>query len=241
MPGTVFRSSIAGLVAAFIAAAHAVLAALLAAVLAAISALPALAQTAAPTSSGPAPQAVLALAADKARGRVAFDDCAGCHRRDASGRTTGPIPRLSGQHASVIVKQVLDIRSGQRINPAMRPHVEEVALGAQALADIASYLQSLPMAGRLGQGPGNQLARGQALFEKDCVACHGARGEGRAEGAIPMVAAQHYPYLLRELGLIRDGGRGNSNPAMAALLKPYGEADLQAVADHLSRLPPPGH
>jgi len=45
--------------------------------------------------------------------------------------------------------------------------------------------------------------------------------------------------LLRELGLIRDGGRGNSNPAMAALVKGYSAADLQAVADHMSRLPPP--
>ncbi len=201
--------------------------------------LPEPAQSADPTPPGSALQAVLALPADKARGRVAFDDCAGCHRKDASGRTTGPIPRLSGQHASVIVKQVLDIRGGQRINPAMKPHVEEADLGAQALADIASYLQSLPVVGRLGQGPGNQLARGLALFNKDCAACHGARGEGRAEGAIPMVAAQHYPYLLRELGLIRDGGRGNSNPVMAALVKTYAEADLQAVADHLSRLPPP--
>ena len=32
-----------------------------------------------------------------------------------------------------------------------------------------------------------------------------------------MVAAQHYSYVLRELGLIRDGGRGNSNPGMVAL------------------------
>jgi cytochrome c553 len=200
--------------------------------------LPVLAQKADPAPQASV-QAVLALPADKTRGQAAFDDCAGCHRKDASGRATGAIPRLSGQHASVIVKQVLDIRSGQRINPPMKPFVEASELSDQALADIASYLQSLPVAGRLGQGPGDSLARGQALFAKDCAACHGAQGEGRAEGFFPMVAAQHYPYLLRELGLIRDGGRGNSNPAMAALVKGYSEADLQAVADHMSRLPPP--
>jgi cytochrome c553 len=200
--------------------------------------LPALAQKAdsAPQTSA---QAVLALQADKTRGQAAFDDCAGCHRKDASGRATGTIPRLSGQHASVIVKQVLDIRSGQRINPPMKPFVEASELSDQALADISSYLQSLPVTGRLGQGPGDSLPRGEALYAKDCAACHGAQGEGRAEGFFPMVAAQHYLYLLRELGLIRDGGRGNSNPAMAALVKGYSEADLQAVADHMSRLPPP--
>jgi cytochrome c553 len=204
-----------------------------------LAALPALAQPPGVAPPTAAVQEVLALTGDPARGKAAFDDCSGCHRKDGSGRATGAIPRLSGQHASVIVKQVLDIRSGRRINPAMKPHVEEADLGAQALADIASYLQSLPIAGRLGQGPGDDPARGQTLFARDCAACHGAQGEGRAEGFFPMVAAQHYQYLLRELGLIRDGGRGNSNPAMAALLKGYSAADLQAVADHMSRLPPP--
>lgn len=201
--------------------------------------LPALAQ--APANQPPAatPHDVLALGGDPVRGQAAFDDCAGCHRKDASGRATGAIPRLSGQHASVIVKQVLDIRSGQRINPPMKPFVEASELSGQTLADIASYLQSLPVKGRLGQGPGDELARGQTLFARDCAACHGAQGEGRAEGFFPMVAAQHYQYLMRELGLIRDGGRGNSNPAMAALVRGYSAADLQAVADHMSRLPPP--
>jgi cytochrome c553 len=54
-----------------------------------------------------------------------------------------------------------------------------------------------------------------------------------------MVAAQHYSYVLRELGLIRDGGRGNSNPGMVALIKTYSQADLQAVADYVAQLPPP--
>ena len=54
-----------------------------------------------------------------------------------------------------------------------------------------------------------------------------------------MVAAQHFGYLRRELDLIRNGERGNSNAEMASLIKHYGAAELQAVADHMSRLPPP--
>ena len=48
-------------------------------------------------------KAVLALKGDPVRGKEAFDDCAACHRKDASGRPSGAIPRLSGQHASVII------------------------------------------------------------------------------------------------------------------------------------------
>jgi len=184
-------------------------------------------------------KAVLDLKGDPVRGKAAYDDCAGCHRKDASGKASGAIPRLSGQHASVIIKQIVDIRGGRRTNPPMKPIVDDPDLNAQAFADIASYLQALPIVGTRGTGPGSDLARGQALFAKNCAACHGSKGEGRADSFYPMVAAQHYSYLLRELGLIRDGGRGNSNPAMVALVRTHTPADLDALADYMSRLPPP--
>lgn len=181
----------------------------------------------------------LELRGDAARGKAAFETCIGCHRKDASGRSADPIPRLSGQHASVIIKQVSDIRVGLRLNEPMKPYVDGEAMSAQTLADIATYLQALPLAGNIGKGPGTALARGKTLFERDCAGCHWPRGEGLAEAFHPMVAAQHYRYLLRELVLIRDGLRGNSNPAMVQLVKSYAQADLEAVADHMAQLPPP--
>lgn len=184
-------------------------------------------------------QRVLELPADAARGRQAFEECSGCHRKDASGRALSQTPRLAGQHASVITKQLLDIRSGLRSNPPMLPRVQEAELSLQALADIALYLQGLPMADNNAKGSGQALAQGRQLYERDCVACHGAAGQGQAPLFVPLVAAQHHPYLLRELAFIRDGKRGNSNPAMAAMLQNYSAEDLQAVADHLSRMPPP--
>lgn len=200
---------------------------------------PARAQAAAAEGSSTQLKSVLDIPADAARGKEAFDECSGCHRRDASGRAGSNIPRLSGQHASVIVKQILDIRSGLRSNPPMKPYVEEAVLSLQAMADIAGYLQGLQVAGNIVKGPGTEVARGKQLYERDCAACHGAVGEGNASLYVPMVAAQHHPYLLRELGLIRSGGRGNSNPGMAALIQGYAPNDLQAVADYLSQLPAP--
>ncbi|MDO8376871.1 MAG: c-type cytochrome [Aquabacterium sp.] len=208
-----------------------------------VGALLGTAAAAQPAAPGDAPallSAVLALPADAARGKEAFEECQGCHRRDASGRAGSNIPRLSAQHASVIVKQILDIRSGLRSNPPMKPYVEAPVLSLQAIADIARYLQGLPVAGNIVKGDGSDAARGQQLYARDCVACHGAAGEGNADLQVPMLAAQHQPYLLRELGLIRDGRRGNSNPAMAALIQGYTAADLQAVANHLAQLPAPG-
>jgi cytochrome c553 len=114
-----------------------------------------------------------------------------------------------------------------------------MALTPQTLADIAAFLQALPPpATPASKGPGEALAHGKTLFERDCVGCHDAQGEGQAAEFRPRLAAQHYNYLVHELERIRSGARGNSDPGMRALLQAYAPADLQAVADHLSRLPP---
>lgn len=194
----------------------------------------------APTAPAVELKAALQARGDPTRGAAIYDeDCAGCHRANGAGRVNGSIPRLSGQHAPVIVKQLVDIRSGLRNNPPMKPFVDDPALDAQAFADIAAYLQVLPVVGNLGKGPGTDLARGKALYDKDCASCHRPGGEGLPALFAPMLAAQHHGYLLREMGMIRDGTRGNSNPAMMQVIKPYAPADMEAVADYLSRLAPP--
>ncbi len=204
------------------------------------SALPGQAQTATPEAEALLARA-LALKPNLERGEAEFAElsCARCHRKNAAGRAASDTPRLSGQHAAVIMKQVLDIRSGLRANPPMQPMVTAERLSLQSLADIAAHLQALPMKSANAMGPGSGVARGKELFGKDCASCHGTAGEGNAAIFAPMVAAQHYSYLLRELEFIRDGQRGNSNPAMASLVKTYGQEDLQAVADYMAQMPAP--
>lgn len=176
---------------------------------------------------------------DVARGEVAFVACQGCHRKDASGRTSGAYPRLSGQHATVLMKQISDIRSGRRNNPKMEPYVEDHLAAPEDIADIAVYLETLPISTENGKGPGANLAAGKAIYDRDCVECHGKNGEGDAPKFFPMVAAQHYRYLLRELRFIRDGDRGNSNPDMVKVIKSYRDAQLEALADYMAQMPPP--
>jgi len=185
-------------------------------------------------------KATLALPGDVQRGKDAYAECQTCHRTDASGRIAFNIPRLSGQHASVIIKQLMDIRSGLRVNEDMREYMHDSDLTLQDFADMAAYLQSLPVVGKIGQGPPELVPRGQVLYASDCAGCHGEHGEGRAELFFPMLASQHYGYLLRELDLILNGERGNSNPAMPPILKNYSADDKHALAAYLAQLPAPG-
>jgi cytochrome c553 len=184
-------------------------------------------------------KAVLEAKGDAVRGEAAFEPCQGCHRKDGSGRVSGAYPRLSGQHALVLMKQITDIRSGWRSIPKMEPFIDDHVLTPFEIADISVYLQALPISTENGKGPGTALVKGKQLYDRDCAACHGASGEGSAVKFYPMVAAQHYRYLLREVQLIRDGDRRNANPDMVKVIKPYSMGDLEAVSDYMAAFAPP--
>ena len=137
------------------------------------------------------------------------------------------------------MKQIADIRGGRRANPKMEPFIDDHVLTPYNIADIAVYLEALPISSSNGRGPGTGLAQGKKLYDKDCADCHGVKGEGNNDKFYPMIAAQHYKYLLREVRFIRDGDRRNSNPDMVAMIKPYTDADLEAVADYMAQFGPP--
>lgn len=200
---------------------------------------PVFAQAAAPAWNDPYPEivTVLGLRGDSTRGEAAFVICQGCHRVGALGRSDGSYPRLAGQHASVLIKQMTDVRAGRRANPKMLPFADQHAVTVQEIADIAAYLQALPVPADQGQGGGDDLKAGARLYDRDCRSCHGARGEGDAARYYPRVSGQHYRYLLREVRMIRSGERRNANPEMVAAVRDYSDEEIAAVADYMSRLP----
>jgi cytochrome c553 len=179
---------------------------------------------------------LLKMKGDVARGQDAYRGCQGCHKPDASGLPDGTYPQLAGQHISVLLKQMSDVREGRRDNPKMFPFAGKHAVDTQEVADIAAYLNSLPLPGHNDKGPGSDLVRGKALYEKDCVSCHGERGEGDAGKFYPVTAGQHYRYMVRQIVEIRDGNRRNANPKMVKVVKNYSTSDIGAVADYMSRI-----
>lgn len=180
----------------------------------------------------------LRMKTDVERGKDAFRGCRGCHKPDGFGRVDGIYPRLTGQYASVIIKQLTDIRAGLRINPKMEPFISQDAITVEEIADIAAFLSNATTVKENGKGPGDQVRLGETLYtQKGCVKCHGSRGEGDGEKLYPALAAQHYSYLLREMELIKVMARGNSHPDMVAALRETSTADMEAMADYLARLP----
>ena len=181
--------------------------------------------------------AALELKGDPARGREPYKVCAACHLDSGAGRNDGTFPQLAGQHPSVIIKQVADIRAGVRDNPVMHPFSTTLTDPLE-LADVAAYIQTLKVPTDNQKGAGTELALGKKLYEKDCVSCHGKNGEGDAAKFYPVLAGQHYAYVLRQAQEIRDGKRKNSHGDMMKSIKKLGDNELQAIADYLSRLSP---
>lgn len=187
----------------------------------------------------PALAEALALTPDTTRGSALYAEaCASCHRADGAGRAGGEMPALAGQHAAVTLRHLIEVREGRRVNPDMKQVLRDEPLSLQALADVALFIRHMPPATvRKTVGPGSHLTQGAALYQRDCTVCHGEEAQGVVEKFGPAIAGQHYPFLWRELNLIQQGMRGNSNPEMRRILSRYSPEELHSLADHLSHLP----
>ena len=188
--------------------------------------------------------AALQLKGDKKRGEEVYEVCVACHLPSGAGRPDGTIPQLAGQHTSVLIKQMADIRAGLRDNPTMYPFAATLT-DPQELADVSAYIARLCIPtdhGRYeGKDAGKQLATGKELYEKGCRECHGASGEGVKDKFYPVIAGQHYQYLLRQMTEIRDGRRRNANPDMVRIIRKYDNDQLVAISAYQSSLVMPGN
>lgn len=173
-------------------------------------------------------------------GKKIYRTCAVCHTPEGWGLESGAYPQVAGQLRTVIIKQLADIRARNRDNPTMYPFTSPQLLGgAQEISDVAAYISQLPMSPRNGVGRGNDLALGERLYEENCTECHGAQGEGDAEGHIPAIYGQHYRYLLRQFEWIKMERRRNADKKMVKQIHDFSHRDIRAVLDYSSRIRPP--
>ncbi|MCP5407476.1 MAG: c-type cytochrome [Chromatiaceae bacterium] len=184
-------------------------------------------------------EAAIHLTPDVDNGRRVYMLCAVCHLPEGSGTGDGYYPQVAGQHAKVIIKQLADIMARNRDTPTMVPFALLQNLRPQEFADVAAYLARQPMTSQNGLGPGTDLEHGKFLYEKNCVDCHGRKGEGNEEEYMPLIQGQHYNYLVRQFEWIRDGKRRNADEKMVKQIQGFNERDISAVMDYTSRLKPP--
>jgi cytochrome c553 len=182
----------------------------------------------------------MGLQPDLANGAELYRKCVSCHGAEGWGDRSGSYPQIAGQLSSVVIKQLADIRAGNRDNPIMRAFSSQRALGdAQDIADVAAYIEQMPMTNRHGKAPGADLAHGKKVYEEECADCHGSQGEGDRKKQIPALRGQHYHYMVRQFNWIRNGRRRNADPDMVEQIQRFKARDVTSVMAYAASLPVP--
>jgi cytochrome c553 len=173
-------------------------------------------------------------------GRKLYRYCITCHGPEGWGTVNGAYPQIAGQLKNVIIKQLDDIRQGNRDNPIMRAFTSPRILpDSQSIADVAGYISALPMTPHNGIAPIANLENGKRIYDRDCVDCHGDQGQGDIKEIIPSVHGQHFNYLLRQFTWIRDGRRKNADKKMARQIRNFTGQEQHDVLAYTATLRPP--
>jgi cytochrome c553 len=177
---------------------------------------------------------------DVINGKRVYAVCASCHLPDGWGNRDGVYPQLAGQHATVLMKQLLDIREGRRNSPSMFPFVQERTVGGyQNLADVVAYISTLPMSPNHGQGKWGILSKeykqGERVFKEKCLVCHGNEAQGNSDAEIPRLQGQHYAYLVQQARAIVNHRR-IADLDMASVISSLDFDEIDKVMNYISRI-----
>ena len=176
---------------------------------------------------------------DKARAEeIVQGKCFICHGAD--GESSSPVfPRLAGQHARCIERQLADYKSGKRASSAMKPMVED--LSPADFKALGAYFESRkPQAHKVDDPELAQVGRFVFLRGNPysgvaaCAGCHGAKGDGTE--TLPRLAGQHALYTENQLRAFNKRERTNDNAVMHSIASKLSELELKSVAAYISGL-----
>jgi len=140
------------------------------------------------STSGQELSEALRATPDPVHGAELFRNCAVCHGPTGGGTIDGGVPRIAGQHTSVLAKELVDYRHDRRWDIRMEHFADNHHLpDPQSIADVASYAHHLIPVKPPGIGDGQLVGRGEAIYAHRCSSCHGPAAGGDAKKRIPRI------------------------------------------------------
>ncbi len=160
--------------------------------------------------------------------------CITCH--GPGGNSASPaIPSIAGQPKLFIENQLVLIREELRPSPQMLPVVK--GMNDAEITRLAEHFSKLP-AKSAETGQADPILAQRAIERARvlrCGVCHLADFKGQKQ--VPRLAAQREDYLAAEMRAYRDNKRKGGDTIMAAALYGVSDADIDALAHFMSRLP----
>lgn len=179
--------------------------------------------------------------------------CVGCHGEDGNS-ITPTFPRLAGQHANYLSKQLLRFKDNTRSNAIMQGMV--AALSEDDIDQLSRYyaarkakFQSRDKELYVDEGEEIQvtkalIAEGKGVYRGGnnesgvaaCTACHGPTGNGNPSAGFPVIAGQYPAYIAKSLHDFKSGERGDPSSMMALIAKKMSQEEINSVSAYLSNL-----
>lgn len=191
--------------------------------------------------AGDSPQDIKARigSGNPAAGKDKSAMCQGCHGADGNSPAPG-FPKLSGQFADYLRKQILDFQSGARVDPVMSGMAAALT-DSTDLHDISAYFASQKQM----KGAAGKSEAGEKLYREGdpargiygCVNCHGENGKGLAadNALFPVIGGQHKEYLVKQITDLKMGNRKNDPGSMMAnVAKGLTTAEIDALSEYLA-------
>ena len=183
-----------------------------------------------------------ALAAgDPVAGKEKAAQCASCHGND--GNSLNPEwPKLAGQHAGYLVKQLQYFEIGERENATMKPMAS--VLDARGREDVAAFYATQKVSP--GQADPELVELGERIYRSGnpesgvapCMGCHGPNGAGNPAALYPALRGQHAKYTELQLHGFAEGKRVNENAKkmMQLLASRMTNREIRAVSSYIQGL-----
>lgn len=205
--------------------------------------LPVLALLVAPLAQAlePAGLAQSIAKADSAKGQqIASGICAACHGADGNSVIPGN-PKLAGQSAEYLYKQLKNFKSAERNNAVMGGMVLTLS-SDEDMRNVAAWYAAQTQ--KNGEASNKDTKLGQKLYRSGdlakglpaCAGCHGPAGAG-IPAQYPRIGGQHADYLEAQLKTFRSGERANDpNKMMRLVAIGMTDVEIKAVADYIAGL-----
>jgi len=186
-------------------------------------------------SADPVKGEALYTTGDASRNIIA---CVSCHG-DAGNSTISQNPKLAGQHAAYLTKQLTNFTEASRNNAVMTGMAK--ALSADDIKNVTAYLSVQTAKAGAAKNKdlvetGKKIYRGGigSINVPACAGCHGPNGSG-IPALFPRLAGQHQDYTVAQLTNFRSSARTNS-PEMVTIAKRMSDEEIKAVADFVAGL-----
>jgi cytochrome c553 len=183
---------------------------------------------------------VYAADGDIAAGKAKATVCAACHGLDGNGGADPTWPKLAGQNADYIAKQLADFKASRRKNAIMSGMA--APLSTAEMRQLAAYFASLKA--KPGVATDAQLAiQGEKIYRggnaitgvSACMSCHGPSGHG-IPPRFPKISGQKAPYTQNQLLAFKSGTRSNDGEIMTRIAFRMSEHEIKAVAEYMAGL-----